>query len=123
MTLREMQEDVHRYISQFREGYFHPMTLVVRLAEEVGELAREVNHRYGQKPKKPDEEEGSIAMELGDILFVVACMANALQIDLEEAHRAVMNKFRTRDKDRWTPATSENGKFRRADGEGDRPNV
>jgi hypothetical protein len=59
MTLREMQQDVHRYISQFREGYFHPMTLVVRLAEELGELAREVNHRYGQKPKKPDKRKAA----------------------------------------------------------------
>jgi hypothetical protein len=28
-----------------------------RLAEEVGELAREVNHRFGQKTKKKDEAE------------------------------------------------------------------
>jgi NTP pyrophosphatase (non-canonical NTP hydrolase) len=42
-------------------------------------------------------------MELGDILFVVTCLANSLNIDLETAHRAVMEKFRTRDKDRWTP--------------------
>ncbi|ATY84864.1 nucleotide pyrophosphohydrolase [Kyrpidia spormannii] len=103
MTLREMQEDVDRYISQYQEGYFHPMTLVVRLAEELGELAREVNHRFGQKPKKPGEADGSVALELGDILFVVTCLANSLQIDLEEVHRAVMEKFRTRDKDRWTP--------------------
>ncbi|MDI3256271.1 MAG: nucleotide pyrophosphohydrolase [Kyrpidia sp.] len=109
MTLRQVQEDVDRYISQFREGYFHPMTLVVRLAEEVGELAREVNHRFGQKPKKPGEAEGSVAMELGDILFVVTCLANSLDIDLEAVHHAVMEKFRTRDKNRWTPIAKGEG--------------
>ena len=30
------------------------------------------------------------------------CMANSLNINLETAHNIVMNKFNTRDKDRWT---------------------
>lgn len=78
------------------------MTLVVRLSEELGELAREVNHHYGEKPKRNDEGEGDIALELGDMLFVIACLANRLNIDLEEAFSAVMHKFNTRDKHRWT---------------------
>ena len=28
-------------------------SMLARMAEEVGELAREVNHRYGEKPKIP----------------------------------------------------------------------
>ena len=60
-----------------RRGYFPPLTNLARLAEEVGELAREINHRFGEKTKKPDEVEGSIAIELADILFVVICLANA----------------------------------------------
>jgi NTP pyrophosphatase (non-canonical NTP hydrolase) len=102
MTLAEMQQQIDAYISQFKEGYFAPMTLVVRLTEELGELAREVNHAYGEKPKKPDEPDGSIALELGDLLFVIGCLANRLDIDLEAAFQAVMEKFETRDKDRWT---------------------
>ncbi len=102
MTVADMQQRVDEYISQFKEGYFSPMTLVVRLAEELGELAREVNHEYGEKPKKPSEEQGSIALELGDIMFVVVCLANRLNIDLENAFCAVMEKFETRDKHRWT---------------------
>ncbi|AEJ43484.1 MazG nucleotide pyrophosphohydrolase [Alicyclobacillus acidocaldarius subsp. acidocaldarius Tc-4-1] len=102
VQLSEVQQEVHRYISQFEEGYFHPMTLVVRLAEELGELAREINHHYGEKPKKPDEPEGDLALEMGDILFVLACLANRLEIDLGEAFSATMHKFRTRDRDRWT---------------------
>ncbi|WP_440136838.1 MazG nucleotide pyrophosphohydrolase domain-containing protein [Escherichia coli] len=39
---------------------------------------------------------------MGDILFVLICFANSLNIDLEEAHNRVMQKFNTRDKDRWT---------------------
>lgn len=101
-TLRQLQQEVDEYISQFKEGYFSPLAMLARMAEEMGELAREVNHRFGEKPKKPTEEENSIENELGDILFIVICFANSLGIDLTEAHDRVMEKFRTRDKDRWT---------------------
>ncbi|XID94339.1 nucleotide pyrophosphohydrolase [Paenibacillaceae bacterium WGS1546] len=100
--LSDIQREVDAYISQFKEGYFSPLAMLARMSEEVGELAREVNHRYGEKPKKKDEADNSIEMELGDILFIVTCFANALGIDLTEAHRKVMHKFNTRDADRWT---------------------
>ena len=102
MTLRQMQQDIDDYIGQFKEGYFAPMTLVVRLSEELGELAREVNHTYGEKPKKGTEAEGDIGLELGDLLFVIGCLANRLNIDLDQAFTQVMEKFQTRDAHRWT---------------------
>jgi len=107
LTIKEMQKEVDDYINQFVEGYFKPLTLVARLTEELGELAREVNHTYGEKPKKKDEAESSIALELGDMIFVITCLANSLGIDLEEAHKAVMHKFNTRDANRWTRKDKE----------------
>ncbi|MGE8204313.1 nucleotide pyrophosphohydrolase [Heyndrickxia sp. NPDC080065] len=101
-TIKEMQQDVDNYISQFKEGYFSPLAMVARLTEELGELAREINHYYGEKPKKSSEEEKTIEEELGDLQFVLICLANSLNIDLQEAHERVMHKFNTRDKDRWT---------------------
>ena len=80
MSFREAQETVDRWIGQYREGYFSPLTNLARLTEEVGELAREVNHRFGEKPKKPGEEPGSLDMELADVLFVVICLANSQRI-------------------------------------------
>jgi NTP pyrophosphatase (non-canonical NTP hydrolase) len=102
LTLFGMQQEVDKHISQFKEGYFPPMSLIVRLAEELGELAREVNHRFGEKKKKETEGDGSIAEEIGDVLYCLTCLANSLKIDLEEAHRTVMHKFNTRDANRWT---------------------
>ena len=102
MSLREAQTRVDRWISQYEEGYFHPLTNMTRLAEEVGELAREVNHRFGQKTKKKDELDGDLGMEMADILFVLICMANREGIDLEEAFERMMQKVEHRDKDRWT---------------------
>ncbi len=101
-TMKGMQKEVDAYISQFKEGYFSPLAMMARLTEEMGELAREVNHYYGEKPKKTTEKERTIEEELGDVLFVMICMANSLHIDLETAHNIVMDKFNTRDKDRWT---------------------
>ncbi len=102
MTLGEAQRRVDAWISQYEEGYFHPLTNMARLAEEVGELAREVNHRFGQKTKKPSEAAADLGMEMADILFVLICMANREGIDLEAAFDRMMAKVETRDGDRWT---------------------
>ncbi|KYD27869.1 nucleotide pyrophosphohydrolase [Geobacillus sp. NFOSA3] len=106
-TMKQLQQEVDEYISQFKEGYFSPLAMLARLTEELGELAREVNHYYGEKPKKQTEKEKTIEEELGDLLFVLICFANSLHIDLQQAHDMVMEKFRTRDKNRWTRKEEE----------------
>ncbi|MCR8642258.1 nucleotide pyrophosphohydrolase [Paenibacillus sp. N1-5-1-14] len=106
-SLQDLQNEVHEYISQYKEGYFSPLSMLARMTEEVGELAREVNHEFGEKPKKSTEEANSIEMELGDILFITICFANSLGIDLTEAHDKVLNKFNTRDANRWTKKGTE----------------
>ena len=102
MSFRDAQQAVDRWVGQFEEGYFPPLANVARLAEEVGELARDVNHHFGPKTKKPDEQPGSIAMELADILFVVICLANSQRIDLDDAFAQMMAKVTSRDAGRWT---------------------
>jgi NTP pyrophosphatase (non-canonical NTP hydrolase) len=101
MDLSEAQRRVDAWISQFEEGYWPPLANLARLVEEVGELAREINHLYGTKPKKKGEPEGDLALELADILFVVLCIANEQGVDLDKAFRAVMDKYQTRDHARW----------------------
>ncbi len=108
-TMNDLQQEVDAYISQFKEGYFSPLALTARLTEELGELAREINHYYGEKPKKKTEKENTVEEELGDLLFVVICLANSLNIDLTESFDTVMNKFNTRDKNRWTRITGNGG--------------
>jgi len=102
MSFHDAQQRVDAWISQYEAGYFHPLTNICRLTEEVGELAREVNHRFGQKTKKPDEAEGDMAMEMADIMFVLICMANREGIDLQAAFDGMMAKVERRDADRWT---------------------
>jgi NTP pyrophosphatase (non-canonical NTP hydrolase) len=94
---------VDAWVGQFAEGYWPPLSNLARLVEEVGELAREMNHRFGDKPKKPGEAEQDLALELADILFVLIAIANSQKIDLEEAFQRVLEKYRVRDSSRWTP--------------------
>lgn len=102
LTLREAQERVDAWISQFEEGYWPPLSNLARLIEEVGELAREMNHRFGHKPKKPEEPDQDLAIELADILFVLLVIANEQGIDLDHALGEVLEKYRLRDSQRWT---------------------
>ena len=101
MSFTEAQRRVDAWISQFEEGYFHPLTNLARLIEEVGELAREINHRFGQKTKKAEEGDGDLAMEIADVLFVLICIANREGIDLQEAFERMMAKVESRDAARW----------------------
>ncbi len=108
-SIKSAQARVDAWVSQFEEGYFDPLTNLARLAEEVGELAREVNHRFGQKSKKPEEPEGDLAMEMADILFVLICMANREGIDLQDAFDRMMEKVERRDENRWTKKAGRRG--------------
>ena len=102
MDLKEAQARVDDWITQFEEGYWPPLVNLARLVEEVGELARELNHRFGAKTKKPDEPEQDLALELADILFVLLVLANERKIDMSGALERVLEKYRLRDSDRWT---------------------
>lgn len=100
-TLSEVQARVDDWISQFESGYWPPLSMLARLTEEVGELARELNHTYGHKPKKKGEAPGDIALEVADIIFVLVCLCNSLDIDLGTAFERVMHKYDQRDGSRW----------------------
>lgn len=101
MKISDAQDAVDAYIGQFEEGYWPPLTNLARLVEEVGELARELNHRFGHKTKKPAEPAQDLALELADIMFVLIAIANEQRIDLEEAFGRVLEKYDVRDADRW----------------------
>lgn len=102
MKISQAQQAVDAYIAQFEAGYWPPLTNLARLVEEVGELARELNHRFGHKTKKPGEPEQDLALELADIMFVLIAIANEQKIDLEAAFERVLDKYHVRDADRWT---------------------
>ena len=103
MNFNDAQDRVDSWITSFEEGYWPPLAILARLMEEVGELSREVNHRFGSKPKRADETPAELELEIADVLFVLISLANQQGIDLERAFSRVMDKYEARDRDRWTP--------------------
>ena len=102
MSFAPVQKDVDDYIAQFKEGYFPPLEMLARLTEELGELARALSYHTGFKKPKSGEKPDDVADELCDVIFVAVCLANSLGIDLDRAFAAAMEKYRVRDRDRWT---------------------
>ena len=109
MELSEAQARVDAWIGRFEEGYWPPLANLARLTEEVGELARLLNHRFGPKTKKPEELEQDLGEELADVLFVLIVIANDQGIDLGSALGKVLEKYRVRDGDRWVPKQGREG--------------
>ena len=101
MSFRDAQKDVHGWISQFKVGYFKPLEILAAISEETGELARELNNRYGPRTKKSPEDTADVEKEISDIIFNLICLANSHDIDLDEAWSKKMHKQETRDKERF----------------------
>jgi NTP pyrophosphatase (non-canonical NTP hydrolase) len=102
MSFKPIQQEVDAWIAQFEEGYFAPLPMLARLTEETGELARALMHHYGGKKPKAGEAQGDVGEEIVDAIFVLVCLANSLEIDLDVRFAAMMEKYRTRDAQRWT---------------------
>lgn len=94
-TLPAWQSEIDRWIVT-RGRYWAPLSQLARLTEEVGELAREVNLTYGEKPRATKDRDGSLAAELGDVLFIVVALANSLGVDLQETLRLTLAKYEAR---------------------------
>lgn len=101
MSLKKVQQDVDKWTGQFTPQYWPPLAIITRLMEEVGELAREVNHRFGPKQKKASEEAKELSDEIADIVFTLTCLANSQGIDLEKAWQKNIDKHYGRDNKRF----------------------
>ncbi len=101
VSLREFQRRVDDWIQQVGNGYFSPHANLARIAEEVGELARLINHQFGPKPKKPEEAAQELGEEMADIIFAIICLANSQEIDLTTSLEGVLDKVWQRDRHRY----------------------
>jgi len=104
MTIKEYQKQVDNWIKKYGVRYFDEMTNNAILMEEVGELSRLMARVYGEQSFKRKEEEeqarDNIKEEIADIFFVLTCLANQMDIDIEECVEANFNKKTKRDKNR-----------------------
>ncbi len=102
MNLIDYQKQVDDWVQQFDTPYWPALEKMARLSEEVGEVAREINHLYGNKKKKDSEDKKELADELIDVLFTLICIANDEDINLEKAWQKMVNeKMNKRDINRF----------------------
>jgi len=104
MTIKEYQLGVDNWIKTYGVRYFNELTNNAILMEEVGELSRLIARVYGEQSFKREEDEQkareNIKEEIADIFFVLTCLANQMDIDLEECVEVNFNKKTNRDKNR-----------------------
>jgi len=96
--MNELQKEVDRVVKEFG-GYWKPFEMLAALVEEIGELADEMLAIEGVK-KNYDRRR--LEEELGDTMFALICIANYYGIDLFDALRSTIKKYRERDRERWT---------------------
>ena len=100
LTLREAQNQVHRWIQTVGLRYFNELTNLAILTEEVGELARILARRYGEQSEKPSDAVRDLGDEMADVLWVLLALANQTGVDLTSALEANVAKKTHRDQDR-----------------------
>ena len=96
MLLNKLQQQVDDWISKYGVRYFDELTNMAILSEEVGEVARIISRQYGEQSFK-DSDYKDLGEELADVLFVVFCLANQTNTDLQASFDKKMNKITNRD--------------------------
>lgn len=99
--MKRHQQDIDTWAKTLKEPYWPPLSQFARVAEEVGELGRLLNHIYGSKPKKPTEARQELGEEIADIIFALMCLANSHNIDLDREMDKVLRKAKVRDAGRF----------------------
>jgi len=83
MEIKEAQKIVDETIKQYG-GYWEPLSMLARLTEEVGELARAMNIKFGGKKSKFEGDGKDIKDEIADVLYTLLALANNLELNLDE---------------------------------------
>jgi NTP pyrophosphatase (non-canonical NTP hydrolase) len=104
MTIKDLQNDVDKWITTIGVRYFSELTNMAILTEEVGELARIISRTYGEQSFKKetteDKKKEMLADEMADVLWVLTCLANQTGVNLESAIKKNILKKTGRDIDR-----------------------
>lgn len=95
--MKKEQKIVDDWIKTYGVKYFDIQTNLGMLMEEVGEFARIVNRKYGMQSFKDTDINTDLSDELSDILFVLICIANSLEIDLDKSFKRNIQKKTIRD--------------------------
>ena len=99
MPIEQLQKQVDEWIKKYGVRYFNELTNMAILTEEVGEVSRIIARRYGEQSFK-ESDNTELGEELADVLFVVLCLANQTNTNLQEAFQRKLKIKTDRDADR-----------------------
>ena len=94
LTLKQAQKQVDEWITTIGVRYFSELTNLALLMEEVGEYHDWLLEPMATSLFKKSDLEKSIPSEMGDVLFVLICLANQMGISLEDALKQTIEKIR-----------------------------
>jgi NTP pyrophosphatase (non-canonical NTP hydrolase) len=100
ITLQEAQTKVDQWIKTVGVRYFSELTNLGILMEEVGELSRLMVRQYGEQSFKETDKGKDLGDEMGDVLWVLICLANQTGVNLTEALEKNFEKKNLRDAER-----------------------
>ncbi len=100
MTIEVAQKLIDEWINTTGVRYFNELTNTALLMEEVGEVARIMARKYGEQSYKKSDEDVNLSDEMADVLFVLMCLANQCDINLQEALIKNLEKKTKRDASR-----------------------
>jgi NTP pyrophosphatase (non-canonical NTP hydrolase) len=99
MSITEAQQAVDNWINKHGVRYFNELTNMAILTEEVGEVARIISRKYGEQSFK-EGDKNDLGQELADVLFVLICLANQTDVDLQKELAKNLERKAVRDHDR-----------------------
>jgi len=94
MTIKQLQEEVEIFVKKNHLDSSLEFR-VLDLNSEVGEVSKEILKMTNYGKSDLDINKG-IKYELGDVLYSLITVANKLNIDLEDALKLVLEKYKKR---------------------------
>ena len=100
LTITEAQQKVDDWIKTYGVKYFAPLTNLGILMEETGEMARIMVRQYGEQSFKDSDKGKKLSDEMADVFWVLLCLANQCDVDLNQALLDNLKKKTDRDAER-----------------------
>ncbi|MFA5155171.1 MAG: MazG-like family protein [Patescibacteria group bacterium] len=93
---------IKKYFRTKTDPEKHVLARMVKLTEEVGELAAEVlaHHNWQRQEKLDRRSQDDLGHELADVVITTFMLADTLQVDMAAALRAKMKKIEQRYRDK-----------------------
>jgi phosphoribosyl-ATP pyrophosphohydrolase len=89
--MNTLQSRVNEFMQEMGWSYFSAEKIIAKIDEELGEMKAEVISGDVEK----------LEMEMGDLLFAIACFCNKNNISMDEALSKAIEKDKVRDKNRY----------------------